>query len=378
MVSTALANFQRVTFRNYPLTGFPFATNTCTALFANRPDNPFAPTPLPATGDVEVQFPSTGTSAVLSDITQFPYLALVRPEGLTDGFHRITDMNSDLTIDGQQELLPPAFEGPGTHFAAALQPNFAPTGSVETWFAAWNGYYAGTAGPPTTFHLDRSTTLPEGTILEIAGQVDIDAENNFSVCFLCSFDVNGASEFSIPPETFANFPVGSGPRTGLLGVRLFPKDFGRFPGNGPVIDQWTTFDQTVWIRLYVPPVPFENFAATATAGQVVPPTGSQSSANCRFAANVNGVSGACSHNLADVTGVSLNLGAPGQNGSRFFFTQSEPGSLIEFQAGVNDFDPPTPINDVLDVLRNGTAYVLLHSAAFPGGEVRGQIGPEQP
>ena len=232
-----------MTFRNYPLTGFPFATNTCTALFANRPDNPFAPTPLPATGDVYVQFPSTGTSAVLSDITQFPYLALVQPEGLTDGFYRVTDVNTDLTIDGQQALLPPAFEGPGAHFAAGLQQNFAPTGSVETWFAAWNGYYAGTAAPPTTFHLDGSTTLPEGTILEIAGQVDIDPENNFSVCFLCSFDVNGASEFSIPPETFANFPVGSGPLTGLLGVRLFPKDPGRFAGNGPVIDHWMTFDQ---------------------------------------------------------------------------------------------------------------------------------------
>ena len=379
MVSTALANFQRVTFRNYPLTGFPFATNTCTALFANRPDNPFAPAPLPTTGDVEVQFPNGGTSAVVSDASQFPYLAVVQPQGLTDGFHRITDMNSDLTIDGQQELLPPVFEGSGAHFVAALQPNFTPTGSILAWFSAWNGYYAGTAAPPTTFHLDRSTPLPDGTILEIAAQVDIDAESNFSVCFLCSFDVNGASEFSIPPETFANFPVGSGPLTGLVGARLFPKDFGRFPGNGPVIDQWTTFDQIVWIQQYIPPAPpapSGNFAATATGNQVVPPTGSQSSANCRFAANENGVSGACSHNLADVTGVSLNLGAAGESGSRFFFTQPEPSSTIEFLAGVNDFDPPTPINTVLDALQNGGAYVLLHSTAFPNGEVRGQIGPE--
>lgn len=88
------------------------------------------------------------------------------------------------------------------------------------------------------------------------------------------------------------------------------------------------------------------------------------------------MSGECSHNVVDVAGLSLNLGASGQNGSRFFFTQSEPGSRIQFQAGVNDFDPPAPINAVLDALRNGTAYVLLHSAAFPDGEVRGQIGPE--
>ena len=378
MVSTALANFQRVTFRNYPLTGFPFATNTCTALFANRPDNPFAPTALPATGDVEVQFPNGGTSAVITDASQFAYLAVVQPQGLTDGFHRITDMNSDLTIDRQQELLPLAFEGSGAHFVAALEPNFAPTGSVLAWFSAWNSYYAGTAPPPTTFHLDGSTALPEGTILEIAAQVDIDRENNFSVCFLCSFDVNGASEFSISPETFANFPVGSGPRTGLVGVRLFPKDFGRFPGNGPVIDQWTALNQIVWIQQHIPPAPSGNFAATATGDQVVPPTGSQSSANCRFAANEAGVSGACSQNLADVTGVSLNLGAPGESGSRFFFTQPEPASVIEFQASVNDFNPPTPINDVLEALQNGTAYVLLHSTAFPNGEVRGQIEPEQP
>ena len=375
-LSAATATFQRVTFLNYPLTGFPFATNTCTALFANRPHNPFAPAPLAATGDVEIQFPSNDASGVLTDTTVPPYLALLQPGALTDGFYRVTDMNADLTIDGQQELLPPAFEGPGAHFAAGLQQDFPLAGSADSWFSDWNGYYAGTAGPPTTFHLDGSATLPEGTNLEISGQVNIDPENNFSVCFLCSFDVNGAGEYSIPPETFANFPVGTGPLTGMLGVRLFPKNTARFAGDGPVIDHWMTFDQVVWARQYIEPAPSENFAATATGDQVVPPTGSQSSANCQFAANENGVGGACSHNLADVTGVSLNLGASGQNGSRFFFTQPEPASVIEFLAGVNDFDPPTPIDTVLDALRNGTAYVLLHSTAFPNGEVRGQIGPE--
>ena len=375
-LSAATATFQRVTFRNCPLTGFPFATNTCTALFANRPDNPFAPAPLPATGDVEIQFPSSGTSGVLSDITEPAYLALLQPGALTDGFYRVTDMNADLTIDGQQTLLPRAFEGPGAHFAAGLQQNFGPGSSVDSWFSAWNGYYAGTAAPPTTFHLDGSTTLPEGTILEISGQVNIDPENNFSVCFLCSFDVDGAGEYSVPPETFANFPVGTGPLTGMLGVRLFPKNTARFTGNGPIIDHWMTFDQVVWIRQFIEPAPSGNFAAMATGDQVVPPTGSQSSANCRLAANENGISGACSYNLADVTGVSLNLGASGESGSRFFFTQPEPASVIEFVAGVNDFDPPTPINTVLDALQNGTAYVLLHSTAFPNGEVRGQIGPE--
>ena len=312
-------------------------------------------------------------------MSPLPYFTLLQPGDLTDGFYRVTDMNADLTIDGQQALLPAAFEGPGAHFAAGRQPNFAPARSAEAWFNAWNGYYGGTAEPPTTFHLDGAATLPEGTILEISGQVDIDPLNNLSVCFLCSFDVvEGAGDYSIPPETFANFPAGAGPLTGTAGVRIFPKNTARFAGNGPVIDHWMTFDQVVWARQYVEPALVETFAATATAGQVVPATGSQSSANCRFAANVNGVSGECAHNVVDVTGLSLNLGASGQNGSRFFFTQSEPGSRIQFQAGVNDFDPPAPINAVLDALRNGTAYVLLHSTAFPNGEVRGQIGPEQP
>ena len=105
----------------------------------------------------------------------------------------------------------------------------------------------------------------------------------------------------------------------------------------------------------------------------MPPTGSPFLANCTFAAADTGVSGICAHNMPAVTALSMNLGPRGENGTQFFFTTPDPGDRIDFGVSAGELDPATPIEDVLDALRNGDTYVLLHSAAFPAGEIRGQI-----
>ena len=353
-VSFGSAAFQRVTFRNYPLTGFPIADNTCSALFGNRPDNPFAPVPLAATGDLEIRFPSADQSINLSDSTQPPYLGLLPPGDLIDGFYQVTDENNDLTIAGLPAVVPPMVEGPGELFVGRLDQDFAPGASAQAFLSDWEGYYAGTGQPPTSFRLDGTASLPADTVLQLSGSVTIDAARNLTVGYACAFDVLPSDgDYLIPPETFANFPTGGGPLTGFQNVILFPKNATRVSGTGP-IDLWTTTEQLAWLGQYIETPPFETFATTATGNQVVPPTGPLFSANCSFSAADTGVSGTCLHNMPAVTGLSMNLGAPGENGTQFFFTAPDPGDRIDFGVPAGELDPGTPIEDVLGALRSGT------------------------
>ena len=74
----------------------------------------------------------------------------------------------------------------------------------------------------------------------------------------------------------------------------------------------------------------------------------------------------------------MNLGAAGENGDLFFFTEAGPGDRIDFGFTPADLPTQIPMSMVLAALRDGLAYVLLHSQAFPDGEVRGQIRPATP
>ena len=58
---------------------------------------------------------------------------------------------------------------------------------------------------------------------------------------------------------------------------------------------------------------------------------------------------------------------PGQNA----------GVLVGFPLG--NFDQTFPITDTIEShIQNGLTYVNVHSTVFPGGEIRGQIVPQQP
>ena len=58
--------------------------------------------------------------------------------------------------------------------------------------------------------------------------------------------------------------------------------------------------------------------------------------------------------------------------------EAGPGNRIDFGFTAGELPAETPIGALLDALRNGQTYVLLHSETFPGGEVRGQIELDVP
>ncbi len=90
----------------------------------------------------------------------------------------------------------------------------------------------------------------------------------------------------------------------------------------------------------------------------------------------------------DITGLHLHNAAPGVNGGVVFgiFSPSQDAdrTIKIFTDGTIRFtgvwDAGDPSNDSLanqlGNLKNGELYVNLHNAAFPGGEIRGQLVPE--
>lgn len=116
----------------------------------------------------------------------------------------------------------------------------------------------------------------------------------------------------------------------------------------------------------------EVFAARLTPLQEVPPTASTASgtgtvsldpATRRFTARIS-VAGLAA------TGAHIHPGVPGVNGGVIFpLTQTATGSGVWVSA------PDATMTDAqVAALRAGELYFNAHSAAFPNGEIRGQIG----
>jgi hypothetical protein len=116
----------------------------------------------------------------------------------------------------------------------------------------------------------------------------------------------------------------------------------------------------------------EVFTAQMSAAQEVPPTASNAtgtgvlsfdSVTRRFTARIT-VTGMVA------TMAHIHTGEPGVNGPIIFpLTESPPGSGIWVSASNATLDEAQ-----LQTLRNGGMYFNAHSAAFPNGEIRGQIG----
>jgi hypothetical protein len=82
---------------------------------------------------------------------------------------------------------------------------------------------------------------------------------------------------------------------------------------------------------------------------------------------------ACSHTVEDVSGAHIHRGAAGEDGPIVF--GFDEATTIFDQAIAEDerFDEAYRFSDLLADLRRGDLYVNVHSPAFPGGELRGQI-----
>jgi glucose/arabinose dehydrogenase len=130
------------------------------------------------------------------------------------------------------------------------------------------------------------------------------------------------------------------------------------------------------------------FAARLSGRQEVPPVMTDAGAIARFALNRDGILDYelwATGPIENAMQAHIHLGARGQNGPivTFLFENMagadfERGDLIA-RGTLGDADliarpgfTPT-IDELAERMRQGRAYVNLHTAAFPGGEIRGQI-----
>jgi CHRD domain len=87
-------------------------------------------------------------------------------------------------------------------------------------------------------------------------------------------------------------------------------------------------------------------------------------------------------NLTNATVAHIHAGAPGQAGPPvvFLFQTASPVTLANGTLSVGTFDATDMIpsanisyDSLMALIRNGNAYVNVHTSAHPAGEIRGQL-----
>ena len=127
----------------------------------------------------------------------------------------------------------------------------------------------------------------------------------------------------------------------------------------------------------------ERFEASLTGAAETPPVSTTAVGNSSvtlgddqtsFRINVQG--------LNNATVAHIHSGAPGQAGPPvvFLFQASTPVSLANGTLSAGSFDATDMIpaanisyDSLLSLIRNGNAYVNVHTTAHPPGEIRGQL-----
>lgn len=85
------------------------------------------------------------------------------------------------------------------------------------------------------------------------------------------------------------------------------------------------------------------------------------------------------HSITDVMAAHIHSGALGVNGSVRVTLFDNPtagptdGELVSGTFGPADVDEGISFDALLQEMRDGTAYVNVHTSAHPNGEIRGQI-----
>jgi hypothetical protein len=134
----------------------------------------------------------------------------------------------------------------------------------------------------------------------------------------------------------------------------------------------------------------EFFQADLAGSNEVPPRDTGATGACGFVVTGNRVNFSIyTRGLsAPVVGAHIHLAPAGTNGPvrvPFIgpnlagtntvtpFAAPDNGILIENSFGASDVTGGLSLDDVLNAMRSGGAYCNIHTTAFPGGEVRGQI-----
>jgi hypothetical protein len=121
------------------------------------------------------------------------------------------------------------------------------------------------------------------------------------------------------------------------------------------------------------------FTARLSGAAEVPPVNTRAKGFATFTARRSSLDFlALARRLEDVTAAHIHLGDPGENGPvvAVLFSTDDPIDVRARSATgkLRDADLVVgSIDDLVDVLRGGFAYVNVHTVANPGGEIRGQI-----
>jgi hypothetical protein len=111
------------------------------------------------------------------------------------------------------------------------------------------------------------------------------------------------------------------------------------------------------------------YTASLTGSNVTPPDSSKAIgiANFTFNPATMTLSGTVTYTGITPTAAHIYKGAPKTNGSEVFTLGTPP-----FTSPIH-FNSPTLSQDQIYDLTNGSYYIELQSAAFPKGEIRGQL-----
>ena len=132
----------------------------------------------------------------------------------------------------------------------------------------------------------------------------------------------------------------------------------------------------------------EVFQATLSAAEEVPPRPSAANGTAQFFVDGDRISYAIEiDDIAEITAAHIHSGAPGVNGPiRLFLYPPRQGQTVPrvtttdkrilIEATVDSsLVSGVAYSELLDQMRNGGAYVNVHTAQFGAGEMRGTIRP---
>jgi hypothetical protein len=128
----------------------------------------------------------------------------------------------------------------------------------------------------------------------------------------------------------------------------------------------------------------QQFTAKMTGTQEVPPKDTKATGTATFVPTPDQMTLAyrVSSNTDYNTMANIHKGKAGENGPIVvtFFTSPTPGGIIPFTAHGNlradDLEGPLAgkqITDLIKMIKDGDAYVNVHTVQNPNGEIRGQI-----
>jgi hypothetical protein len=141
----------------------------------------------------------------------------------------------------------------------------------------------------------------------------------------------------------------------------------------------------------------DTFRATLSGQEEVPPVDTQASGQAQFQLSSDGATlhfRVVVRNIVDVTQAHIHCGPVGANGPvvAFLYPDAPPPQLIPgpfsgllASGALTDASivpqPDSPVcpggvatlDDLMAHMRSGNTYVNVHTVAYPGGEIRGQI-----